>query len=260
MSSSEQSPWALQRPNLRKSKSQGDNSGSRRHHPHMEQSRQKLSELLHGNALPPPPRKRALIFATTAAIIGAIACGMAAYTHNYDLSNFTWCCGVLVGLAIIRARGYGKPLMIAASALTLSSILGAYFFAFYLTVFSWCTEQLHTDFTYASTAWQELAAPTDEQVSEFAGKWNFPYATREEFDHSYGKALAWFAQTKPTLTEWRDWELANSSFGDYLQSTTDATDIGAAVAAMLAAMGFVFVRTSRLEHRAKQQAIAQRRQ
>jgi len=233
-------------------------SGDNRHHRGMEQSRQKLSELLHGNALPPPPVGRALIFATVAAAIAAIACGMAAYAHDLRIGYLSVIAGALVGMAIIRARGYGKQLAIAASALTLVAIIGASFLKFYLSVFSLCTEQRHGDFDHASTAWQALESPTDGQVEEFAGKWDFTYSTREEFDASYGKALAWFAEAKPTLDEWRQWEFEQRSFGAYLQATNNSTDIVISILALLAAAGVVSLRTSKLEHQKKQQAISER--
>jgi hypothetical protein len=159
----------------------------------MEQSRQKLSALLHGSALPPPPRNRALIFATIAAIVAAVACGMATYTHDLRARYMTPGIGVIIAMAIIRARGYGKPLMISASVLTMVSIVGAYFLTFRLVTLSWSTEKVQ-----------------------------------------------------------------NSSFGEYLQITVGAADIAFALIAVLLAAGIVYLRTSKLEQRAKQRAITER--
>jgi len=161
----------------------------------MEQSRQKLSDLLHGSALPPPPRNRALIFATIAAIVAAVACGMATYTHDLRASYVTPAIGVIVAMAILRAHGYGKPLMVSASVLTMISIVGAYFLTFWLVTLSRSVEKAQ-----------------------------------------------------------------DSSFGEFLQLTAGAADIAFALIAVLLAAGIVYLRTSKLERRARQRAITARQQ
>lgn len=226
----------------------------------MEQSRQKLSDLLHGSALPPPPRNRSLILGTIAAIVAAVACGMAAYTHELPIGYLTLGIGVVIGLAIIRARGYGTPLMIAASALTAAAIIGAYFLTFWLALLSRCNEQEHGYLTYKSAAWKALENPSDDQVVAFADEWSFDYTTREAFDRYPGTMLNWFADNQPTLSEWRSWESDNRSFGEHLQATASAADVAFGLIAALLAAGLVYLRTSKLEHKAKQKAIVQRQQ
>lgn len=102
----------------------------------MEQSRQKLSALLHDSALPPPPRNRALIFGTVAAVAWAVAAGISAYTHELRVGHLTIASGLLVGMAIIRAKGYGKQLMSSAAMLTVFSIVLANFANYYVITIS----------------------------------------------------------------------------------------------------------------------------
>jgi len=102
----------------------------------MEQSRQKLSALLHGSALPPPPRNRAMIFGAIAAIAWAVASGIAGYTHELRVAHLTIASGVFVGMAIIRAKGYGMRLMSSAAMLTVFSIVLANFVNYYVITIS----------------------------------------------------------------------------------------------------------------------------
>lgn len=164
----------------------------------MEPSRQKLSDLLHGSALPPPPGRRALVFGTIAAIVAACAGGMASFTHELRVAHLTPGIGVLVGLAIVRARGYGTRLTIFAGAGTLVSIAGAYLLNYRLVTLSRGTET-----AYAA--------------------------------------------------------LANLSFLEYLQETVGATDLAFGLIAVLVAAGLIHLRTSKLEQRARQKAIAERK-
>jgi len=226
----------------------------------MEPRRKKLSDLLHGSALPPPKIKRALIFGVIAAVLAATACGMAAYTHELRLAHLLAGIGVLVGFAILRARGYGKTLTMAAAGLTLLAMPAAYFLAFVLTTVLWCNERSHADGREDAAAWQLLSNPSDEQVFEFAKEQSLAFTSRQAFDHYPGKMLSWFADNQPTLSEWRTWEYQHSSFGDYLTFTTSTLDYVLAIVAMLLAAGIVHLRTAKLEARAKQKMIARRQE
>tara|TARA_R110002072_G_scaffold174303_3_gene329322 strand:+ start:1879 stop:2598 length:720 start_codon:yes stop_codon:yes gene_type:complete len=226
----------------------------------MEPRREKLSDLLHGSALPPPPIKRALIFGIIAAVIGVVAVVMAVLTHEMRIGHLTAGIGALVGIAIIRRGGYGKPLALASAAITLAAIPVTYFVTFRIITTSWCTESTRESIKENAAAWQQLSNPTDEQVFEFARDQGFAFTTREAFDHYPGKMLTWFAETQPSVSEWRDWELANSLFRDYLAYTTSALDYVLLAVALLLAAGIVMLRTSTLEDRAKQKAIARRQE
>lgn len=102
----------------------------------MESSRQKLSALLHGSALPPPPKGRALIFGAVGAVAAAIAAGMASYVHELRIAYLGFANGLIVGMAIIRAKGYGRQLMSSAAMLTIFSIVMANFVAYYVVTIS----------------------------------------------------------------------------------------------------------------------------
>jgi len=224
----------------------------------MEPRREKLSDLLHSSALPPPPIKRPLIFGGIAAVIGATACAMAAHIHELRLSYLALAIGTLVGVSIIRRGGYGKYLAVSAALLTLITIPATYFATFTLETLSWCTEQNHADLAIDAAAWGQLENATDTEVFEFAEAQSFPFTTREAFDYYPGKMLSWFAENSPSLQEWRAYEYANSSFSDYLTWSTTELDYLLAVVSLLLAAGIVQMRTTRLEDRAKQKAIAQR--
>ena len=226
----------------------------------MEPRREKLSDLLHGNVLPAPPTKRALVFGTIAALLGAIAAFMAAYAHELRLPYLTVAIGMLVGIAILRARGHGKQLTLAAAVLTLLAIPLAYYLSFVLATLSWCTEKSHASMQRDAVIWQQLHEPSDEQVFAFAEQQGFAFTTRTAFDHYPGKMLTWFASEQPTLSEWRSWEYANSSFRNYLAYETGSLDYLLAVAAALLAAGIVHVRTRNLEDRSRQKALARRQE
>ena len=226
----------------------------------MEPRREKLSDLLHGSALPPPPIKRALIYGILAAVIGVAAVVMAARVHDIRVGHLIAGIGALVGIAIIRRGGYGKTIAILSAAITLVAIPIAYFMTFWFVTTGWCTEATHASIGESAVVWQQLDKPTDEQVFEFAREQNFPLTTYDAFEHYPGQMLTWFAENKPTLDEWRSWEHANHSFGNYLTFWITALDYGLLIVALLLAAGIVILRTAKLEDRAKQKAIARRQE
>jgi hypothetical protein len=226
----------------------------------MEPRREKLSDLLHGSALPPPPSKRALIYGILAAVIGVAAVVMAALAHEIRVGHLIAGIGALVGIAIIRRGGYGKTLAFSSAAITLVAIPLAYFVTFWFGTTSWCTEVRHTGLKEYAVVWQQLDQPTDKQVLEFARDQGFAFTTSDNFRHYPGKMLTWFAENQPTLEQWRSWEYADSAFGDYLIITTTRLDYGLLIVALLLAAGIVMLRTAKLEDRAKKKAIARRQE
>lgn len=226
----------------------------------MEPRREKLSDLLHGSALPPPPSRRALIYGILAAVIGVAAVAMAALAHEIRVGHLIAGIGALVGIAIIRRGGYGKTLAFSSAAITLVAIPFAYFVTFWFVTTGWCTAVTHTSIKDNAIAWQQLDRPNNEQVLGFARDQGFAFTTRDAFDYYPGKMLTWFAENQPTLEEWRSWEHANSAFGDYLTYTTTVLDYALLVVALLLAAGIVMLRTAKLENRAKQKAIARRQE
>ena len=226
----------------------------------MEPRREKLSDLLHGSALPPPPTRRALTYGSVAAILGAFAIVMAARTHGIRVGNLTVGIGVLVGVAIIRRGGYGKKLATLAAAITLVAIPASYYATFWFQATAWCNESSHAGIKDNAEKWALLSEPTDEQVLAFARDEGFPFTTRKAFDHYPGEMLTWFHENQPTLQEWIDWEHADSEFGEYLTYSVSTIDYALLVAALLVAAGIVTLRTAKLENRAKQKAIARRQE
>jgi hypothetical protein len=226
----------------------------------MESRREKLSELLHGSALPPPPIMRAMIYGIRAAVICVVAVVMAARVHEIRVGHLITGIGALVGIAIIRRGGYGKTLAIFSAAITLVAIPIAYFVTFWFVTTEWCTEANHASNKESAVIWQQLDKPTNEQVFDFALDQGFPLTTYDAFKHYPGQLLTWFAENNPTLEEWRSWEHANGSFGNYLTLSVSTLDYGLLIVALLLAAGIVMLRTAKLEERAKQKAIARRQQ
>lgn len=226
----------------------------------MEPRREKLSDLLHGSALPAPPNKRAMTYGILAAVIGVAAVVMAALAHEIRVGHLIAGIGALVGIAIIRRGGYGKTLAFSSAAITLVAIPFAYFVTFWFGTTSWCTEVRHTGLKDYAVVWLQLDQPTDEQVFEFARDQGFAFTTSDAFRHYPGKRLTWFAENQPTLEQWRSWEHADSAFGDYLTYTTTTLDYWLLGVALLLAAGIVLLRTAKLEDRAKQKAIARRQE
>lgn len=225
----------------------------------MEPRREKLSDLLHGSALPPPPTKRAVVFGVIAALLGILACSIAAYRYELRVAYVIPAIGAMVGLAILRARGYGQRLAIVAVGLTLLAIPATYHLAFALEVVS-RTEASRIILQQDAEVWRHLHNPTDDQVLAFAEKQGFAFTTREAFDDYPGKLLDWLAAAPRTRKEWRWWDYENSSFVEYLRATTNALDYALAGIALVVALLMVRRRTARLEDRAKQKAIARRQQ
>ena len=226
----------------------------------MDSSREKLSDLLHGSALPPPPRMRAMIYGVLAAVISVIAVVMAALAHDIRVGHLIAGVGALVGIAVIRRGGYGKSLAIFSAAITLVAIPIAYFTTFWFVTTGWCTEANHASNKTSAVVWQQLDNPTNEQIYEFASDHGFPLTTFESFKHYPGQMLAWVAENDPTLEEWRDWEHANQSFIAYLNFSVSTADYGLLIVALLLAAGIVMLRTAKLEDSAKQKAIARRQE
>jgi hypothetical protein len=225
----------------------------------MEPRREKLSDLLHGSALPPPPTKRAVVFSAIAAMLGTLACSLAAYRHELRVAYVAPAIGAMVGLGMLRARGYGQRLSVAAVGLTLLAIAATYYLTFVLVVVS-RTEASRLVLQKDAEVWRQLQNPTDDQVFAFAEQQGFAFTTRTAFEHYPGKLLDWLAAAPRTLSEWRWWEFENSSFAEYLRATTGALDYALAGVALAIAFLMVRLRTAKLEDRAKQKAIARRQQ
>ena len=225
----------------------------------MDPRSQKLSDLLHGTNLPQPKSVRVLVFASIAAVVAAIAGGLAAYMHDYREGHFTTLIGALVGIAVIRFGGYGWALSLYASLLALLSVAASHFLTFTLVTLMWCTEAMHADMRTSAQVWRKLEDASNDQVFAFAKEQGLGFTTREAFDRYPGEMLHWFAANNPSLSEWRNWELANSSFSDYFACESGQQGILFCLAAMLIAAGIVHRRTTKLRRNATQQAIARRR-
>ena len=83
----------------------------------------KLSDLVRGDLLPPPPIGRATVAGTGAAMMGAAAWGLIAYYGNVEVGYLAIGIGALIGWVMVKAGGHGTPIAVCAGLLTLLSIL-----------------------------------------------------------------------------------------------------------------------------------------
>jgi hypothetical protein len=226
----------------------------------MEPSRQKLSDLLHRNMLPPPKKFRPMLAGILAALLAAIASGMAVCTHDIHTGLLSTGTGVLVAMAIIRVGGYGKALAIYAAALTALSIAACRLCIATIISMVWCTEATHAHTAASASAWHKLNHPTNAQVIEFANEYGYSYSTRHSFEHYPGEMLTWFADNKPNLDQWTNWEVTNNAIGDSHAYTMDGMSALLGVIALIAAAAIVMARTSFLMGKATQRAIKRRQE
>lgn len=226
----------------------------------MQPRREKLSDLLHGNALPAPNTLRPILYGAIAAVLGAVAVVMAVQNHGLRTAHVIPVIGALVGIAIIRRGGYGKKLALLAAGVTLASIVATHVATFSVVTAAWCTKSNYLDVQGNAEAWQKLPSKTDEQLRQFAQEQGFPFTTREAFEDYPGKMLTWFAETDPGYEEWRQWEIDHASFGEYLAYGTSLVDYVMLALTLGIAAAIVAIRTVQLEDRAKQRLLAERQQ
>ncbi len=181
------------------------------------------------SSLPPPPWGRALAFGGAAALLGALLWGGMRYQLHLEIGWLAWGIGVLVGLAIVKGRGYGTGLAAAAAVLTVLALAGGKYLAWHYDVRGGVSAVLdqygeteHADRLALADAWAALGArPTKEQVSAFLLDHDLGDEDPVEYASVTGPELTAFAKERPSLAAAR--EQLQAQIGDLVAAEVPFT-------------------------------------
>lgn len=217
----------------------------------------KLSDLVRGDLLPPPPIGRATVAGTGAAMMGAAAWGLIAYYGNVEVGYLAIGIGALIGWVMVKAGGHGTPIAVCAALLTLLSILSGKYVAFRMDT-GWMSEELHAAYVVDARDWQALEERDDASVAAFLRAHEYTIDV-PMFREYFVPRLEFFATQQPDLEAWRAYEMDVARFVSALRENVDLYDLLFAVIGIAAAASMVSRHTTDLQARASQQLREKRR-
>jgi len=224
----------------------------------MEGQQARLSDLLHGDLLPPAPFHRPFLVGAIAAIVGAIAWALVAHYGQVEIGWLAVGMGALIGFGMVKAGGYGKQLIIWASLLAVLSIASGKYISYQMLTEIAFPDELYHEQVAEAPVWAAIDSSNDKEVGQFAADHGYDPIPANEFRQYIGAILTWLAEEQRSLTEWRDRQCENYTFVQHITMDFTPLDIVFLVLGIAAAGGQVSRRTSELHHAASE-AERQRR-
>lgn len=213
----------------------------------MEGERPRLSDLLHGDFLPPAPFHRPFLVGAVAAIAGAVVWALVAHHGQVEIGWLAIGIGALIGFGMVKAGGYGKPLMISAALLAAVSIGSGKYVAYQLLTEQVFPDQLYVEQVAEAPVWAAVDQTNDEAVGRFGADHGYDPMPPDEFRQRIGNLLTWLAEDERSVSEWRSRQCANYTFIDHVTLDFSPLDIVFLLIGIAAAGGQVGRRTSELQ-------------
>jgi len=170
----------------------------------------------------------AILAAAFAALVGAVAWGMIAWSTGYEVGYVAWGIGLFVGFAAVKLGGRGVATASTAAALTLVAIfvgkvLGTHFLVereFTQVREEYFTAALFEEIGRDADAWSGMpSSPTEDQVRQFMVDYDYGgFVDAGEIspqDLGYFRSfsvpvLQQFIESEPRFEDWQD-----ESFHEY---------------------------------------------